>query len=59
MWMGDAARLPLVIILFLMSFYMIRNVRFPKPVWYISQTFVIAAVASIYLYLHFTGVFVP
>jgi len=59
MWLGGAARFPLGAALFVMSFYMIRNLRFPKPVRYGSQAAVILAVTAIYFYLHFIGVRVP
>ena len=58
-WMGERARYPLSVILFAMSFFMIRNLRFPKPIWYILQTIIILSVTIIYFYLHFTGVHTP
>ena len=58
-WLGESARYPLVIILFVMSIFMIRNLRFPKPVKYALQTFIILSVTVIYFYLHFTGIYAP
>jgi CDP-diacylglycerol--serine O-phosphatidyltransferase len=58
-WMGERARYLLSVILFAMSFFMIRNLRFPKPIWYIPQTMIILSVTIIYLYLHFIGIYIP
>jgi len=58
-WLGESARHPLVIILFVMSIFMIRNLRFPKPVKYALQTFIILSVTVIYFYLHLIGVATP
>ena len=58
-WLGEWARYPLVIILFMMSIFMIRNLRFPKPTRYIFQTVIILSVTVIYFYLHFIGVHIP
>lgn len=58
-WLGESARYPLVIILLVMSIFMIRNLRFPKPVKYELQTFIILSVTVIYFYLHLIGVATP
>ena len=58
-WLGERARYPVSLSLFAMSFFMIRNLRFPKPIWYILQTIIILSVTIIYFYLHFTGVHTP
>jgi CDP-diacylglycerol--serine O-phosphatidyltransferase len=58
-WLGKSARYPVVTILFVMSIFMIRNLRFPKPVKYAFQTFIILSVTMIYFYLHLIGVAVP
>jgi len=58
-WMGERARYPLSVILFAMSFFMIRNLRFPKPIWYALQTIIILSVMVIYLYLHLIGIHIP
>jgi len=58
-WLGETARYPLVIILFVMSIFMILNLRFPKPVKYTLQTFIILFVTMIYFYLHFIGIYAP
>ncbi len=58
-WLGKSACYPLVIILFGMSIFMIINLRFPKPVKYALQTFIILSVTAIYFYLHFTGIYTP
>ena len=58
-WLGESARYPLIIILFVMSIFMIRNLRFPKPVKYALQTFIILSVTVIYFYLHLIGVATP
>ena len=59
MWLGELARFPLSVMLFVMSYYMIRNLRFPKPVRYTLQAVIILAVTIIYFYLHFIGMRVP
>ena len=58
-WLGKWARYPLAVTLFLMSIFMIRNLRFPKPTRYVFQTVIILSVAVIYIYLHLIGVRVP
>lgn len=58
-WLGESARYPLIIILVVMSIFMIRNLRFPKPVKYTLQTFMILSVTVIYFYLHLIGVAIP
>lgn len=58
-WLGNSARYSLMIILFVMSIFMILNLRFPKPVRYTLQTFIILSVTTIYFYLHFIGIYNP
>lgn len=58
-WLGDISRFILAPILFLMSFFMIRNLRFPKPTRYVLQSIVILVVAFAYLYLHLIGIHTP
>jgi phosphatidylserine synthase len=59
LWWGDIVRYPLAAILLLMSFFMIRNLRFRKPTQYKRLTVLIFSVAAIYFYLHFAGVHTP
>lgn len=59
MWFGEIARYPLILILFAMSLFMIRNARFPKPTQYVLQTFIILSVTVFYFYLHFSGIHNP
>ena len=58
-WLGPDVRYPLAAALFVMSFFMIRNLRVRKPVQYARLTFVILSVAAAYFYLHLIGVSVP
>jgi len=58
-WLGISARYPSIIILFVMSIFMILNLRFPKPVRYTLQTFIILSVTAIYFYLHIIGIYAP
>jgi CDP-diacylglycerol--serine O-phosphatidyltransferase len=59
MWLGKTVRYPLILILLVMSFFMIYNLKFPKPTRYTSQSIVILSVTLIYLYLHLIGIYVP
>ena len=59
MWLGAAARYLLFLILLIMSLFMIRNLLFPKPTWYILQTIIILSVTMIYFYLHLIGIYAP
>lgn len=59
MWLGDAAHYPLILILFTMSLFMIRNLRFAKPIRYTLQTIAILSVTLIYFYLHILGIHTP
>jgi len=59
-WLLDGwARYPLAVILFVMSLFMIRNLRFPKPTRYLLQTVIILSVTVIYFYLHLNGIATP
>ncbi|HLO14788.1 MAG TPA: CDP-alcohol phosphatidyltransferase family protein [Anaerolineales bacterium] len=58
-WLGTSARYPLILILVMMSLFMIRNLRFPKPTRYTLQTIIILSVTIIYFYLHFAGIYTP
>lgn len=58
-WLGDRARYLLVPALLIMSVFMILNLRFPKPIKYKLQTFVILSVTMIYFYLHMIGINTP
>ncbi|WKZ34171.1 MAG: CDP-alcohol phosphatidyltransferase family protein [Anaerolineales bacterium] len=59
MWLGALARYPLIVLLFGMSFFMIRNLKFPKPIWYRLQTAIILSVAALYFALYVLGIHVP
>lgn len=59
MWLGENARYPLILILFVMSIFMIRDLRFPKPTRYLLQTVIILSVTIIYFYLYVIGVHIP
>jgi CDP-diacylglycerol--serine O-phosphatidyltransferase len=59
MWLGKAVRYPLILILLVMSLFMIRSLRFPKPTHYTFQAIVILLVTLIYFYLHFIGIDAP
>lgn len=54
-WLGMMARFPLVAVLLAMSFFMIRNLRFRKPVEYGRLTVLILAVAALYVGFHQLG----
>jgi CDP-diacylglycerol--serine O-phosphatidyltransferase len=58
-WLGEWARYPLAIILLVMSIFMIRNLRFPKPTRYTLQAVIILSVTFVYFYLHFIGISAP
>ena len=58
-WLKEDAQYPLLIIILVMSFFMIRDIKFPKPVYYIPQTIIIILVTLIYICLHFTGIDSP
>jgi CDP-diacylglycerol--serine O-phosphatidyltransferase len=55
-WLGEVARLPVVLIVLAMSLFMIRNVKFPKPVRYALQAFIILSVMTVYGYLSISGI---
>ena len=57
--LGNRAHPALLIILSVMSLLMISNWRFPKPIWYKTQTLIILAVTAVYLYLHLIGIHTP
>lgn len=59
MWLGKTVRYPLILILLVMSLFMIRRLRFPKPTRYIFQAVAIISVTLIYFYLHLIGIDVP
>lgn len=56
LWLGEVAHYPLSLMLLLMSLFMIRNLRFPKPIRYTLQTLIILAVTMVYFYLYFAGI---
>jgi len=56
---GERARYPLAAILLVISFFMIRNLRFPKPTHYVFQTAVILFVSAVYFTLHAMGIYTP
>ena len=58
-WLGPNVRYTLALVLLVMSFFMIRNLRFRKPTQYIRLTILIFSVAAFYLYLHVTGIYMP
>ena len=58
-WLGDVARYPLSVVLFVMAIFMIRNVRFPKPIRYVVQAITIISVALLFFYLHLEGILTP
>jgi phosphatidylserine synthase len=58
-WLGAEVRYPLAGILLVMSYFMIRNLRFRKPTQYVRLSILILAVAAAYYYLYLTGVFAP
>jgi len=58
-WLGENLRVPLAVVLLGMSFFMIRNLRFRKPTQYGRLTALILGVATVYFYLHFTGLHTP
>lgn len=59
MWLGASARYPLIVFLLAMSFFMIRNMRVPKPVWYGLQGVIILFVTMIYFSLYISGIHAP
>ena len=59
MWLGKTAHYALILILLLMSLFMIRSLRFPKPTHYTFQAVVILSVTLLYFYLHLIGIYVP
>ena len=59
LWLGNTLRYPLILILLVMSLFMIRSLRFPKPTRYTFQAVVIISVTLIYFYLHLIGIYVP
>jgi CDP-diacylglycerol--serine O-phosphatidyltransferase len=59
MWLGKTVRYPLILILLVMSFFMIRSLQFPKPTRYTLQSVVIISVTLIYFYLHLIGIYIP
>lgn len=58
-WLGENVRYPLAVLLLVMSFFMIRNLRFRKPTQYKRLTLLIFSVAAFYFYLHLIGVRTP
>ncbi len=58
-WLGENLRYPLAVLLLVMSFFMVRNLRFRKPTQYKRLTVLILSVAALYFYLHFTGIQTP
>jgi len=58
-WLGSPARYPLMLVLLIMSFFMVRNILVPKPIQYTLLTVIILSVAGVYTYLHFSGVRTP
>lgn len=58
-WLGESVRYPLAVLLLLMSFFMIRNLRFRKPTQYKRLTVLIFSVAAIYFYLYLIGIRTP
>lgn len=58
-WLGANVRYPLAVVLLVMSFFMIRNLRFRKPTQYIRLTILIFSVAAFYFYLYSTGIYIP
>jgi len=58
-WLGMRLRYPLGVLLLVMSFFMIRNLRFRKPTQYKRQTVLIFSVAAIYFYMYLIGVRTP
>jgi CDP-diacylglycerol--serine O-phosphatidyltransferase len=58
-WFGEKIRYLMAAILLIMSFFMIRNLRFRKPTQYKRLTVLIFSVAAIYFYLHIIGIHTP
>ncbi len=58
-WLGANMRFPLAVLLLVMSFFMVRNLRFRKPTRYKRLTVLIFSVAAFYFYLYLIGVHTP
>jgi len=58
-WLGPVMRYPMIAILLVMSFFMVRNLRFRKPTRYRALTVLILSIAGIYVYLDRIGVRLP
>jgi len=56
---GEIVRVPVTAALLVMSFFMVRHVRFRKPTQYGQLAILIVAVAATYGYLHVTGLTAP
>lgn len=58
-WLGNPARYPLILILLMMSYFMVRDILVPKPTRYGMLTVIILSVAWLYTWLHFSGIRTP
>jgi CDP-diacylglycerol--serine O-phosphatidyltransferase len=58
-WWGASTRYLVAAVLLVTSVFMVRNLRFRKPVAYVRLTILILSVAAGYLCLHFNGSLVP
>jgi CDP-diacylglycerol--serine O-phosphatidyltransferase len=58
-WLGPVMRYPLMALLLVMSFFMIRNLRFRKPTSYGALSVLILSVSGLYFYLDRIGIRLP
>lgn len=58
-WLQNGTHTALLAILPAISLLMISNWRFPKPIWYKTQAFILISVTAAYVYLHLVGIHTP